>query len=501
MFFQHTVTFHKTLILAGVATFCFAFGAVAEAAEVVVSPSTGTYGSGQTFTATVQVDPQGESVNAVETTMTFDTSRLSVVSVAKTGSVFSLWTTEPTFSNSAGTISFGGGSPTPFSNRSTLVVVTFRATAEGSAVVDFRDASVLAADGLGTDVYSGSQEATYTIGAATTPTPTPTETPDETSDEESSDAAITFGDPPRAPEIGSQTFLDPALWYATSTGLFSWEIPFDIDAVALDVSSTTDMEPETIYEPPIEEYLVEDLPDGVSYIHVQFQNQVGWGGITHRRVQIDTTPPETFTINIRAGDTPSSFPLIAFEARDGTSGIDRYELLIGEGEPIIVTPDEARLGYLLGELENGTYTITVTAYDRAGNTTVATTPVLITAGWTQPQPPVEETSFLSFLTLKNILLTLLILAVIGLAGYIVYLRKEFARKETKLRKETKEIQDQMEKIFSALRDEIHEQINAINKKPRLSKGEQAAVESLNSALEVSETLIEKEIVDVQKILK
>ena len=59
----------------------------------------------------------------------------------------------------------------------------------------------------------------------------------------------------------------------------------------------------------------------------------------------------------------------------------------------------------------------------------------------------------------------------------------------------------MEKIFSALRDEIHDQIVTITKRPRLSKKEREAVEGLNQALEVSETLIEKEISDVKKILK
>ena len=81
------------------------------AADLVISPSTGSYNAGQTFTATVRAVPGGDSVNAVEASMSFDPDLLSVVSVNKTGSVFSLWTTEPTFSNAAGTISFGGGSP------------------------------------------------------------------------------------------------------------------------------------------------------------------------------------------------------------------------------------------------------------------------------------------------------------------------------------------------------------------------------------------------------
>jgi predicted RecB family nuclease len=85
--------------------------------------------------------------------------------------------------------------------------------------------------------------------------------------------------------------------------------------------------------------------------------------------------------------------------------------------------------------------------------------------------------------------------------YVWYERKQTRIKEEKLRKETREIQDQMEKIFSALRDEIYDQVNMITKQKRLSKNERAAVEGLTQALEVSETLIEKEISDVKSILK
>lgn len=474
------------------------------AAEVQLSPSTGTFNSGQTFTTTVRADPQGDDINAVEATLTFDTSLLSVVSIAKTGSIFSLWTTEPTFSNSAGTIEFGGGSPTPFSSPSTLVVITFRALAEGTASVDFQNASALAADGLGTDVLSGTLKGTYTISAASTQ-PTPTEVPDTPVEEDDDNAAIAFGDPPRAPVVGSKTFLESDVWYPTNTGLFTWELPFDITAVAFEIATSSEHEPDTeaAYDPPIEEIELtgDDLSDGRQYLHIQFQNQVGWGTTLHRQILVDTTPPEDFEVNVRAGNAANAFPLITFEAEDKTSGIERYELTIADGEPIEVTPDEARIGYLLSKLEDGTYTVKVTAYDKAGNTTESTTPVLITAGWTPPTEDVEESSFWALFTLKNMFMLLELVIIVLLIVFIFLDRKRAAERETKLRKETKEVQDQMEKIFSALRDEIYDQINTITKRPRLSKKEREAVEGLNNALEVSETLIEKEITDVQKILK
>lgn len=478
------------------------------AADVGISPSSGTYSVGQSFTVTIQTNPQGKSVNAVETQLSFDNTKLSVTNVSKTGSVFSLWTTEPTYSNGAGTITLGGGSPTPFSTRSNLASVTFKVLKEGTASVSVSSASVLAADGLGTNVYTGPSNASFTISAPTTPTPTPTTPTPEPEDTpepegENTDAAITFGDPPRAPEAGSTVFLDPETWYATKVGVFSWEVPFDVDVVALDIATSSEFDPVTEYDPPIDQISLtpELLIDGVQYLTMQYKNQVGWGGILHRKLLIDTVPPEAFTINVRAGNSPSAFPLLTFEANDVTSGIRKYELSIANGEPVEITPDEAKIGYLLKDLEDGTYTVKVIAYDYAGNKTESTVAVLITSGWHPPAEVVATGSIWDIFKGKNLIILLLLLALISEFAYMLYIKKQHEQREHKLRKETREIQDQMEKIFSALRDEIYDQINMITKHERLSKKEREAVEGLNQALEVSETLIEKEITDVSKILK
>jgi hypothetical protein len=184
-----------------------------------------------------------------------------------------------------------------------------------------------------------------------------------------------------------------------------------------------------------------------------------------------------------------------------TSGIDYYELVLDSSEPIQITPAHAELGYLLGELEDGTYSVYVTAFDMAGNEREATTAVRITAGWIRPVEVEEEVTIWDYLTGTNILLFFLFVTILLLIIYIWYEHKQLRIKEEKLRRETREIQDQMEKIFSALRDEIYEQVNHITKRKRLSESEKEAVEGLTQALEVSETLIEKEISDVKTILK
>lgn len=492
--------------------FFFGLTSISFAATLQLNPGSGSYSSGQTFTAAIRVVPAGQNINAVEATLKYDPTVLSVVSVSKDGSAFSLWTVEPTFSNSAGTITFGGGSPSPFSATSNLINVTFRTVKEGTGSVSFSSASVLAADGRGTDVYQTSPAASFTIAAATTPTtPTPTPTtPTPTTPKPeagNTEEALIFGDPPRAPEIGSTVFLDPEVWYKSTDGVFTWTIPFDVNEMAIEIATSTTNVPsqneDAILNPPLDEFRItkDIVVDGVQYLSIQYKNQVDWGAVLNRKLQIDTTAPEPFEVVVRAGTTPSSFPLISFEAKDKTSGISHYEMTIAGNEPIRVTPDEAKLGYLLRDLEDGTYTVKVLAYDLAGNVRESSKAVLITAGWVKPAEELEKTSFWDFFSPTNLLIILLVIVIILQTIFVWYERKVLRQKEDKLRRETREIQDQMEKIFSALRDEIYDQVNMITKRKRLSKNEKEAVEGLNQALEVSETLIEKEINDVKAILK
>jgi hypothetical protein len=487
----------------------------AHAADLSLTPSTGSYGVGQTFTVTVKAVPNGDNVNAVEAALKFDPKTLSVVSVSKTGSVFSLWTTEPTFSNAAGTVTFGGGSPTPFTSTSNIVSVTFRTVAVGSGAVSFSSGSVLAADGRGTDVYKSGGTANFTVTAATTPTPTPdptptptpTKTPDKPEAGNNGDQAIVFGDPPRAPDVGSKVFLDPNVWYKETEGAFTWTIPFDVNGIAVELTDNPENKPQdhkdSIKNPPIEEFKVTKdlLKDGVQYISVNYKNQVGWGAVTNRKIQIDTTPPEPFAANIVAGTDPKSFPTLHFAANDVTSGVDYYEMTIADREPIKVTPDESKVGYLLKDLEDGTYTVKVIAFDKAGNSRETSAAVLITAGWVKPVEDAKKTSFWDFFTAINLFIIFLITVILLAGVYFWYDHKHSKEREEKLRKEVKEIQDQMEKIFSALRDEIYDQILSISTRKRLSPKEKEAIEGLTQALEVSETLIEKEINDVKAILK
>jgi len=107
------------------------------ASTLTLSPTTGVYTTGSTFTVRVVVNTNNASVNAADATLSFNPKELQVVSVSRASSIFSLWTTEPTFSNSAGTISFSGGSPSGYTGSAgTVMSVTFRTLGAGSPRVN-----------------------------------------------------------------------------------------------------------------------------------------------------------------------------------------------------------------------------------------------------------------------------------------------------------------------------------------------------------------------------
>ncbi len=140
-----------------------AFPLTAHGAELLLDPSGGGFPNGSEFNVKVSVEPGGEEVNAADGSITFDKDLLSVSKVSKDGSAFSLWTAEPGFSNSAGTVNFSGGTPSAFSKKGTVITITFKGKALGAAKVSFSKGSVLAADGKGTDVYEKGNEATFDI--------------------------------------------------------------------------------------------------------------------------------------------------------------------------------------------------------------------------------------------------------------------------------------------------------------------------------------------------
>ncbi len=177
-------TFFKSLrliiyFLSFFASFFIFTGATASAASLYFSPASGKFGITDTFTVTVFVHTQDEAINNAEATINFPADLLSAVSASQAGSIFSLWVQPVTISNSAGTIMFNGGLPTPgYTGKSGKILsAVFKVKKSGKALLNFSSASVRANDGKGTDVLTSAGTAQFTLGevvptAPTEPSPT-----------------------------------------------------------------------------------------------------------------------------------------------------------------------------------------------------------------------------------------------------------------------------------------------------------------------------------------
>lgn len=111
----------------------------------------------QTFTATVNINTSGQYINTATGLISFPKDLLNVQSINSTGSIFSIWAEQPSFSNTGGIIFFTGGVPTPGFNGSNgkILNIIFKAKSAGLATLSFSNISVLANDGKGTNVFSG----------------------------------------------------------------------------------------------------------------------------------------------------------------------------------------------------------------------------------------------------------------------------------------------------------------------------------------------------------
>ncbi len=378
--------FKKVQIGILIFAFCVcASAASAAGASLYLSPPSGTYNVDSVFSVKIKVDSGGKVINAAEGTLVFNPNELQIVNISKSDSIFTLWTTEPTFSNSEGSIIFGGGTSSNFIGTSgTIVTISFTAKASASAQMSFSSGSVLAADGKGTNILATMNGGTYTLKPKITIPPAEEVAP-EAEYIPTAPTGISS-----APNIRSSTHPVADNWYSNNTPEFSWKVPSDVTAVKLLIGKMPTAVPTVLYAPAISEKKIDELPDGVYYFHARFKNQYGWGGITHRKVLIDTVSPASFEILVdNQMDFTNPTPILYFETEDVTSGIGFYEIKIGNADGRkVIYEDIKHNPYKMLPQSPGKYRIIVEAVDRADNIEVAVTEVII-----EPLEPPVITDF------------------------------------------------------------------------------------------------------------
>ncbi|MEA3449472.1 MAG: cohesin domain-containing protein [Patescibacteria group bacterium] len=337
-------------------------------ATLFLSPGSGSYSLGKSFSVKIAVDSGGGlGINAAEGQIKFDPEYLTISGISDASTIFKLWTTEPTYSNSAGTISFGGGSPGTYKGSSGEIFrVTFKAKKAGETEVKWNSGVVLAADGRGTNVFGGFGNAKYTINE----TVASEERKPKVEEEEEKKPK---GNLSPQPDISSKTHLDEDKWYSDNNPEFNWRILSDMTGVSYDISDEAGADPGPENDGLVETALFNDVEDGEWYFHLKYQNQFGWGKTSHYKLKIDNTPPEAFNVKVDNNqDSTNPIPKLIFKTTDKVSGLSHYQILLGMNNIKVEISEMDRGYYQLQPLAPGEYRLDVAAIDNAGNTASST---------------------------------------------------------------------------------------------------------------------------------
>ena len=354
------------------ATGVFAYSPAASAATLFISPPSAEVGTGDKLTLDIKIDSEGVGLNAAQAVIRFPNDILEATGLDKTGSAFSFWLEEPNFSNADGVISFIGGIPYGVTGGSIQVLkVTFTAKGTGSGSLTVSDAAVTASDGSGTNILSKTVSASFTVVPKKVVPPTPVPAPVEVVPPpvEIVRKPVPTGKLPVKPALNIQLYPDETRWYnLTSVFNVAWELPLDVTGITTALNNQPNYVPPKKSEGLFENKAFPSLADGVQYLHVHFQNNVGWGQAAHYRLAVDTQPPLPFDISVIEGESSDSpTPTLQFGTNDALSGLKEYQIRIGDGELIKVSAADYTGTYALPILTPGKRQVIVKAVDNAEN--------------------------------------------------------------------------------------------------------------------------------------
>lgn len=329
------------LLLVGLATLV-GYLPVAEAALATLNVSSSTsLKVGETKTFTVTVNSSTQAINSASGSVSLP-DFLQPTSVSLNNSVFSLWTSQPSINGSS--IGFSGGLASPGYQGSSgrLFSFTAKATKEGTGIIQIANTQILANDGLGTNVTGSSGYATVTatqvVSGAT---------------------------------ISSPTHPDPGSWYNNKNVTLKWSRPNNASTYSYAFSNQAGKS--LTGDSSVQEANFSDIDEGVWTLSLTTKFKDGKTANSSFVVQIDVTAPLEFAVTVNQSGPSDQKPKIAFEAKDQLSGISKYIIRVDGLEDIETTDPN----YQLPLLRPGRRTITVTAYDKAGNSKEAKTDLVI----------------------------------------------------------------------------------------------------------------------------
>lgn len=142
--------------------------AISHGAEISLSAEPNEYLVGEEFLVDVNIDTEGELINAIEGKLYFKQSELEVVSIKDGNSSINFWVTKPNIV-SQGFVDFSGVTPGGVRGKDKyLFSVVFKPIKAGQTYVEVKEAKSLKNDGLGTRVKTDVNNLTVEIGLSDT---------------------------------------------------------------------------------------------------------------------------------------------------------------------------------------------------------------------------------------------------------------------------------------------------------------------------------------------
>lgn len=461
----------------------------ARAATLQINSDSTTISPGGITMLSVVLNSEGVAINNAEAKIVFPTDLLEVVSINKSGSIFSLWVEEPTYSNSTGVINFNGGIPTPGYTGSfgSVVSIVFKAKAAGKADIIFTDAAVRANDGLGTDVLRSKQGKSLTVLQSEQSVP-PTVAPVY-----SANLAL---------QITSPTHTNQDLWHRDRDPLFRWSVPAGADAIQTTIDSNTKGVPHVTYIPTIKEKSVKDLEDGIWYFKARARSGEEWGPIATYVTRIDNTIPKINSV-IFSYDDNNKVLNIKADVIDETSGIDYYNVFVNDLLVKKVPVSEFTNGnYDLAFNKPGDNAVKLVAVDRAGNSVEATGAFKTTPVFNQvseaSKAPAKSKLLISIgsFAIPALYLGIIILCVIFVIFIAAFrLGNHYSRIRGKLKTRTALVQGDNLKVLLLLKKRLEKHLEILQQTRHnrvLSKEEKDIKEEIEIDLDEVDRAIEKQ---------
>lgn len=450
------------------------------AATLNFNPSVGSYNVGDTLRVKVFVSSPNTSVNAVSAKVSYPKDMLDLTSISKAGSVISLWAQEPSYSNANGTAVFEGVMLSGYNGSSgTIVTLVFKALQSGTANIKFSNAEVLANDGDGTNILSGTGIATLSI----------VNNKKETVKDPKIEEKVTLNKNIKIEEIKKNDIDDTAKRFLITPPSGIQDNTYTIAIDSMDVISWVD-DGSHIFQAP-------DLQSGTHLIKITALDTLG--NTLSGFVEFSTSHVSVPVITEYPTDLFADNYLVIKGTADKLSVVSIQIVDISTNDVVLArvsANENGKWSYVSDEkMPTGIYSLSARAITVDGLESDYSNPIKIN---------IKENIFNKFLLKINSYLTILTPAIALLVLFLlilVYGLYHVKRFHKYLSRKLDSTESIIEKSFAILEEDADDEIK-IFKKIRagkgLSKEEQSFITKFKKDIQAAEKLILKEVKDLEK---